>query len=406
MNHYKSFQIKYSRNKGLLRTALISQFGECTVLRMLVLINGWRNRTIRGGDYHVLRVLKNWNIENKISIIMPKLGYEPTKNISPNWYSFYITSQGCKEVNSLPMLVGTYLLRTVRSLLFTSSEKCDIVIASSHLLYDIIPAVFLRRRFKTKLVVYVFHIFRSFRTYEEGIWSSISLLTEKMSLYLCKKANLIFVDNNEIKETLIAKGFRADRIFVTANGVEHEFIESVKSKFKKFDGCFCGSLDKRKGVYDLLYVWEKIVTRFPKSKLVIIGQGPEYTSLLRTIREKRLDENIYLTGYLSEEQKISVMKSSKLFIFPSIEEGWGIAVSEAMACGLAVVCYDLEAYQVFGDGIIKVPLRNKETMVTAIHDLLIDENKQQDAGLRAEKAARKFNWDSIAWNELQEIIKN
>ena len=124
------------------------------------------------------------------------------------------------------------------------------------------------------------------------------------------------------------------------------------------------------------------------------------------IREKGLDENIYLTGYLSEEQKISMMKSSKLFIFPSIEEGWGIAVSEAMACGLAVVCYDLEAYQVFGDGIIKVPLRNTETMATAVHDLLMDENKQQDAGLRAKKAARKFNWDSIAGNELQEITKN
>ena len=42
------------------------------------------------------------------------------------------------------------------------------------------------------------------------------------------------------------------------------------------------------------------------------------------------------------------MKSSKLFIFPSYEEGWGISITEAMACGLAVVCYDLKAYDVFG----------------------------------------------------------
>jgi glycosyltransferase involved in cell wall biosynthesis len=375
------------------------------MLRILVLINGWRNRTIRGGDYHVLRVLKNWNKENRISIIMPRLGYESAKTISPDWDSIYLSSKGCKDVESLPALVGSYLLRIIRSLFFVNTQEHHVIIASSHLLYDILPAVFLRRRLKSKLVVYVFHIFRTFRTYKEGVWSTISLLSEKTSLFLCRKADLIFVDNHEIKDALIGKGFRTDRIFVTANGVEHEFIDSVKGKFKEFDGCFCGSLDKRKGIYDLLYVWEKILTSFPKSRLAIIGQGPEYPNLLRTIREKRLEENIYLTGYLSEEQKISTMKSSKLFIFPSIEEGWGIAVSEAMACGLAVVCYDLEAYKAFGAGIIRVRVRDKETMAKAVQDLLVDKNKREDAGLKAIEAARRLNWDTIASDELEEIKK-
>ena len=187
--------------------------------------------------------------------------------------------------------------------------------------------------------------------------------------------------------------------------MEHEFIDSVKTKLDEFDGCFCGSLDKMKGVYDLIYIWEIVLRRFPKSKLVIIGQGPEYDRLLRIIRKKGLERNILLTGYLSEEQKISTMKSSKLFIFPSYEEGWGIAVTEAMACGLAVLCYDLDAYRPFGDGVVRIQVGKKEILAKSVDDLLSDENKQYDASLKAKEASKTLNWENIAENELIQINK-
>jgi len=372
---------------------------------ILVLINGWRNRTIRGGDYHVLRVLKNCIHQYRISLIMPTLGYQPTKGMLHNWDHTYFSSKNDKEIRSVLSLVFSYLFRTIKSVSFNNINDHEIIIASSHLFYDIIPAVLLRKRSKSKLVVYVFHIFHSFRSYREGLWSSLSLLSEKMSLYLCRKADLIFVDNDSIKDSLICRGFESDRIFVTQNGVEHEFIDSVKMASKQFDGCFCGSLDKRKGIYDLLFVWQIVLKHFPNSKLVIIGQGPEYGRLLRIIRKKGLERNILLTGYLSEEQKISTMKSSKLFIFPSYEEGWGIAVTEAMACGLAVLCYDLDAYRPFGNGVVRIQVGKKEILAKSVDDLLSDENKQYDASLKAKEASKTLNWENIAENELIQINK-
>ena len=110
-----------------------------------------------------------------------------------------------------------------------------------------------------------------------------------------------------------------------------------------------------------------------------------------------------LVGYLSEEQKISMMKASRLFIFPSYEEGWGIAVTEAMACGLPVVCYDLPAYRVFGTGVTRIQIGNKEKMARTIIELLMDLNKQKDAGLKAKEAAKLLNWDCIATEELKQI---
>jgi len=372
---------------------------------IVALINGRRNMTIRGGDYHVLRVLKNWTHECRISLIVPALGYQSIKEMSPSWNYIYFSSKNDEEAGSLLSVVFSYVYRTIRSLFFNHRQEHDIIIASSHLLYDILPAVLLRRKLKSKLVVYVFHIFHSFRSYREGFWSCLSLVCERISLFLCRRADIIFVDNEAIKDSLVSRGFNGDRIFVTKNGVDHEFINSIQIGSNHFDGCFCGSLDKRKGIYDLLYVWQTVLTHFPNSKLVIIGEGPEFTKLSRIIREKRLEQRIILTGYLSEEQKISTMKSSKLFIFPSYEEGWGIAVTEAMACGLAVLCYDLEAYRAFANGVIRIQVGKKEMLAKAVDDLLSDKNKLYSASSKAKEAAKGLNWDSIAENELQQINK-
>ena len=375
------------------------------MLRILVLMNGWRNKNARGGDLRTLRVLQNWTNEHRISLILPRLGFEFAKKLLPGLNSIYLSSNELEKTESTPSFVLAYLYRSIKSIFFTHEKDQDIIIASSHLFYDIFPAVILRRKFKSKLVVYVHHIFHSYRDYKQGMWISISLLTEKISLFLCKRADLIFVYNDEVKKDLIRRGFKTRRILITGNGVEHEFIESVKMKIHEFDGCYCGSLDKMKGVYDLLDIWEIILRRSPKSKLAIIGEGPEYNQLLGMIRKKGLERNILLMGYLPEEQKISTMKSSKLFIFPSYEEGWGISITEAMACGLAVICYDLDAYKVFGNSIVCVEIANKLAMAKVVSELLYDKSKLEDASLQAKEATKGMNWDIIAAEELKEIIK-
>jgi glycosyltransferase involved in cell wall biosynthesis len=322
-------------------------------------------------------------------------------------HPIYISSHESEELRNIGAVVKAYVLRSVKSSFLKVEKYPDIMVSSSHLFYDIFPALFLNKRYsnKSKVVVYIHHLFRSARSYRMGLWHIFSLLSERISLFLCKKADLIFVTNDTIRIALANKGFNDEKIFVTRNGIEYNFINSVKQEDKKFDGCFCGVLDKRKGVYDLLDIWQKVITHFPVAKLVVIGKGPESTRLTNEIKNKNLQENITLTGYLPEDQKISVMKSSKTFIFPSYEEGWGIALSEAMACGLPAVCYRLAAYDVFGDGIIKVDVGNKEIMASAVIDLLANQTKQKSLGDRAKEATRSLDWDDIATEELKEMSR-
>jgi glycosyltransferase involved in cell wall biosynthesis len=374
----------------------------------LVLLNAWYTKTlVTGGEYHMLRVLKNWSSRHKISLIMPKLGYQVSKEMLPDVDLFYFSSTGEEELlTSLFKRIISYFIRIIRSIFISPKDDPDIIITASHLMYDIIPAIILRKRYKSKLVVYNHGVWGPYRSYSEGLRSNLMLLNEKISLFLCKRSpDIIFAINDETKTFLIDKGFKANKITIMRNGVDHELIESVKVDRKEYEASFCARLVKRKGIYDLLDIWRKVLQYFPEGKLVIIGQGEEYEGLQEAIRIKGLEENIELTGYVSDKEKIAFFKSSKVFVYPSYEESWGITVTEAMACRLPVVCYNLSAYNFLKSGIIKLNPGNLELMASSIINLLSNESKRIKLGLEAEDESKKLDWDDISEDELGVISK-
>jgi len=227
------------------------------------------------------------------------------------------------------------------------------------------------------------------------------ILNEKLSLFLCKRsADAILAISDETKDFLVFHGFDSNRITIIRNGVDHDLINSVKVKEKKYQASFCGRLVKRKGVYDLLEIWERVLKFFPDSKLVLMGQGLEYDGLREAISRNGWEKNIILTGYVPDNEKIAFFKSSEIFIFPSYEEAWGIAITEAMACGLPVVCYNLPAYNSLKDGIIKLNLGDKELITKSIIDLLHDDKKRMVLANAASEEGKKLDWHDIAKEEL------
>ena len=355
----------------------------------------------------MLSVAARW-IEESIALVIPKIGYNIATSILSSPDSVYFSSSEKKDLFSHTTLSFLYLQRILRSLFFRFKQKPDVVIASSHYLWDTLPGLVFSQRLRSKLVIYMHGLLETSPSYtrSEGIWDKIALLNDRIGLVLCRKADLIFAINNDIKDALIAKGFKAEKIFVTTNAVDHELINSVKNEMKTFDGCFCGSLIRRKGVYELVDLWEKILKRLPESKLIIIGYGEEYHNLLKEVKNKALEKNITITGYVSARDKIFSMKSSKIFIFPSHEEQWGIAVSEAIACGLPVVCYDIPAFRNSGSNLNKVKLGDTDEMATVILNILEGQQTMDHlAGTSTDEANNIPTWDDISKEERKEIKK-
>ncbi len=373
-------------------------------LKLLIIINGWSGKNIGGGDYHMLNVMKEWSNFHHISLVIPKFGFLFSRSLLSDKYKIYLSSSGTNAVDRF-RLIPTYFKRIMRAIFIDFRDKPDVVICSSHLLFDTLPGFILRYRFRAKLVVYVHHIIAKHYDYRGGMLSRISILGERLSLPLIKSANILFVVNEQVREELIDMGFEAHKILLSSNGVDYKAIDSVKAIHDTiYDACFCGRLVKRKGIYDLIEIWKLVTLRYPKSKLVIVGDGPEYKNLSVKLKESNLGENIQIMGFVSEHEKYLIMKESKVFIFPSYEEGWGIAVAEAIACGLDVVLYDIGAYKVFETHIIMVEKGNTRKMAKIVTELLGKQISNNNHGRMSGRIGTVLDWQDVANREVQAII--
>jgi glycosyltransferase involved in cell wall biosynthesis len=143
------------------------------------------------------------------------------------------------------------------------------------------------------------------------------------------------------------------------------------------------------------------------AKLAIIYIGPKDLefAMIRRIKEENLDSNIFMLA-LSGNDALSVVKCSKVFVFPSHEEGWGIAIAEAMACGLPVVAYDLPVYlEVFPEGMLMVPINNIRRFSEEVLSLLANEEKRHVLGKKGRALVSIYDWNQVAAKELSIMDK-
>lgn len=373
-------------------------------MKLLVLINGWSGKIISGGDYHILRVMREWNNYHHISLVIPFIGFLSCQPLLSDKYKIYLSSSGRGAIYSF-MAIPAYLKRIIKAIFLRFKDKPDFIVCSSHLLYDTLPGFILQIRFRAKLVVYVHHIIAKHGDHRSSMLSKVSIFSEKLSLPLIRSANIVFVVNDDVRAYLIERRFDSSKIIVSNNGVDYKAIESVRPVGNAiYDGCFCGRLVKTKGVYDLIEIWKVVTISYPNAKLVIIGDGPEYDTLLNKIKEANLEKNIQLIGFVSEREKFITMQRSKMFIFPSYEEGWGIAVAEAIACGLDVILYDIGAYRAFEGHLVKVEKANIGKMAQATVEMIEKHMNKNSANRQFTRTGFLPDWEDVANNELHSII--
>ena len=351
----------------------------------------------------MFQVMKEWSKSHDISLLIPLTGFLFCRPLLLDNYKVYFTSSGTKPIESF-RLIPAYFKRIMRSTFLHFDNKPDVIICTTHMLFDTLPGFILQFRFRTKLVVYVHHIIGKHVDHRRGILSRISILAEKLSLLLIRCANIVFVVNEEVRSDLIEMGVDPTKVRVSSNGLDYSYIATIKpTDNTRYEGCFCGRLVKRKGVYDLIKIWKSVTRRYPNSRLVIVGDGPEYSSLSNKLKEMNLVDDIKLMGFVSEQDKFQIMKRSKVFIFPSYEEGWGIAIAEAIACGLDVVLYDIGTYKAVDKNVIMVEKANTTKMAEIIIDLIEKESHKNTEEKNLVRIKSVLDWKEVANKELGDI---
>jgi len=120
-----------------------------------------------------------------------------------------------------------------------------------------------------------------------------------------------------------------------------------------------------------------------------------------------MKSNVFFLGYLRKSDVFSLLKSAKLFLCASHEEGFGIALAEAIVCKIPVVSWDLAVFkEIFKDYTTQIEEYNSSLFAQKIIELLVDSKKRSEISKSAFKYIKKYTWDASAIQFIKIIESN
>ena len=300
-------------------------------------------------------------------------------------------------------LLKNELFRIIKDL-----PKNSIFISVDPFPQDVIAAYYIKHKLKRNVIITMHHITPSifFHPFRRGVlrlfiaWS-ISIF----ALYIIKTQSIpVFLDNKRIaKET----GWNLNNLLMEMPLSTESNIMPLKNK-NGFVACFIGRPTKNKGIIDLILSWMYVIKSIPSAQLYIIGNDSGNKKYHKLIDKFNLTGSIIITGFLDKNDKNEIMSRSKLFVFPSYEEGWSLAVMEAINSGLLPIIYNIPAYDYVCNSDIKVKPGDIKNFANKIIYFFQNEVKTNDLILQLQECNKKYSTEYVynIWiNQIYEKFK-
>lgn len=370
-----------------------------------------------GGENRLMEMLKRWSSLDGVKLIMVatqfKADYFRRNGVAAD---FKIIKTKLKFgslfglcIKSLFLIAKSFF--TIDSSFLKSRKEKVVVYSSSDLFWEVIPAfIYKIRNKKIEWVQLIMHLYPDWKKRPGSrIISFLGYYSQKFSHFFIKrKADKIILINELTKDELLKKGFDPEKMHVSSAGIDFNYYDTLEKAATSYDGVFLGRLNASKGVADFIPIWKKVCEKMPKARLAIIGGAEKKAKadFIQKIKLSGLEKNIEVLGFLENDPAFSLLKAGAVFIFPSHEEGWGIAIAEAMACGLPVVSRNLPVYKEIFEGYTAQIKENDTTLFSdAVSRLLADKNYRKEVGDKGRDFIKKYSWEAVAKREL-EIIKS
>lgn len=223
------------------------------------------------------------------------------------------------------------------------------------------------------------------------------------------KVPIITIGENS-KNELLEVGFPEASVSVIYPGIHRSFCEIVSKapSYKRPNHriLYVGRLKRYKGLAHLILAMKHVCEHIPDAELLIAGKG-DFEKEIRSMLEKLdLSDKVRLCGFVSEEEKANLMKSSSVFVYPSRREGgWSISCVEALYCGVPIIVSDgLTDVVVPGETGFIVPFGHSDLIATRIIELFKNRNLWRKMSKNGNKWAQQFVWDETARQTL-EVLK-
>jgi len=220
---------------------------------------------------------------------------------------------------------------------------------------------------------------------------------------IARKAKKVITDSNFSKKEIIdILKIHPKKVEVNYCGVSNKFFFNSSIKKENFI-LAVSSLDPRKNFKSLILAFKKL--KLKDYKLLIVGSKNKVfsdTEIQKLIKEI---PNVEFTGYVSDKKLVNLYQRAKLFVYPSLYEGFGLPPLEAMACGTPVVVSNVASLpEVCGDAAYYVNPYDIDDIARGIETVLKDEILQKELIQKGLKKVKLFSWEKSA-EKLVKIIQ-
>jgi glycosyltransferase involved in cell wall biosynthesis len=248
----------------------------------------------------------------------------------------------------------------------------------------------------------------SFIHYPERLPASRRAYLERFTSLTCQRAQRIqAISHSTARDVAETFGIAPDKIDVAPPGCDftrfHPLPDDEIAAFRQAQGLpdrfwlFIGTLEPRKNLVTLLQAYAALT---PADRLPLViagGKGWDYEPIFEAVERYRLTDSVRFPGFLSADALPLWYNSAEAFVYPSVFEGFGIPVLEAMACGTPVLVSDATSLpEVVGNAGMCIAPQDVEAWTEALRRAAHDEAWRTQARQQGLSRAQQYSWRGMA----------
>lgn len=223
------------------------------------------------------------------------------------------------------------------------------------------------------------------------------------------RATHILADSEATKQDLVELWQTpAEKITVLYSGVHARFspvddaakLKAVRNKYKLGTTPYIlsvGTVQPRKNYQMLIQAFAQIADRFEHNLVITGGKGWLFDDILAEVEAQNLTGRVIFTGFVDDADLSTIYSAADLLAFPSLYEGFGLPILEAMACGTPVINSDASCLpEVAGAATVQLPPQDLGGWATQLGRVLADGALQNQLKMAGFEQAKRFTWNKSA----------
>jgi glycosyltransferase involved in cell wall biosynthesis len=251
---------------------------------------------------------------------------------------------------------------------------------------------------------------------------NLGFLKKNIQYSVDRPDKIITISENSKNEIIKHLQVDSNKIEIIYPGVDYHAyhtihdqlsIDAVMNKYHlpKEYILYMGTLEPRKNIVGIVEAFSMLKRNTgvatKQVRLVLAGKkGWLYEPIFSKVQELGLEQEVVFTDYVEEKDKPIIYGQARAFVFPSLYEGFGIPVLEAMAASVPVITSNTSSLpEVVGDAGVLVDPMDTEAIAKAMYKLIQDEGYVKQLIKRGDSQAQKFTWEASA-HKLYEVYQS